>query len=691
MAEKTPNLNLTLPSQSDQANVEVLNENFRKLDEHAMVHPDMAVNDPNDLRYIENRLAYKEEGTIVFFPTMTVSNVGNGDVVYVAEHLRYPLEGGKTYTVSVNGETHEIIAQTAGSTVVLDGPGNYVFFSDGENTRIRLPANTTATYGITGEGEVVKPLGSEYLTFSGRPEIEELTDGDMMPVARKDGTVALIPSGKTGGGGMPEGTAPNQMMVTDEGGVAKWEERTHYPYHTRVLILPELDYSTLDYVDNSLSWDITPYMQGQIVVGETYYLTFGDEVLECRAYAGEFGDVFLAENNDFISSRVGIIYRDGQYLLSVNDGGANPKTIKIEGLGIAYKKLDKEYLPDDIGGADWNAKEGEPGYVANRTHWIDFVDVALYADATVAVIPDEGMGFLDTPPTQFPTGGGTFNVVWNGTTYTSKGFEMQVFDALNGVFIGNAGAMGEGEDTGEPFAIIVLKEADAQAAGGMYGIVIPLDGSEAPTFSISGKGESVHPIDEKFLSTTNSFIKNGKTIGSLRGLHAREESEDYTLGTDAVALGINTAASGDGAFACGAAAEAKGYCAVAIGDNIAATGNYSAVFGSSNTASETSAFAQGNGCVARGIMSHAEGSGTIAAGYAQHVQGKHNIGYSDYAHIVGNGEDDSHRSNAHTLDWDGNAWYAGTVEGTAMILKSPNGTRYKVTVNDSGNLTATAL
>ncbi len=32
-----------------------------------------------------------------------------------------------------------------------------------------------------------------------------------------------------------------------------------------------------------------------------------------------------------------------------------------------------------------------------------------------------------------------------------------------------------------------------------------------------------------------------------------------------------------------------------------------------------------------------------------------------YVHIVGNGTDDENRSNAHTLDWDGNAWYAGNV------------------------------
>ena len=33
----------------------------------------------------------------------------------------------------------------------------------------------------------------------------------------------------------------------------------------------------------------------------------------------------------------------------------------------------------------------------------------------------------------------------------------------------------------------------------------------------------------------------------------------------------------------------------------------------------------------------------------------------EYLHVVGNGSSDDTRSNAHTLDWDGNAWFAGDV------------------------------
>ena len=88
--------------------------------------------------------------------------------------------------------------------------------------------------------------------------------------------------------------------------------------------------------------------------------------------------------------------------------------------------------------------------------------------------------------------------------------------------------------------------------------------------------------------------------------------------------------------------------------------------------------------------------GTTASSYRQHVQGKYNIEDSNsiYAHIVGNGTSDSDRSNAHTLDWSGNAWYAGTVEGIAMIVKSStkgSTKRFKITVDDSGTISATEI
>lgn len=75
---------------------------------------------------------------------------------------------------------------------------------------------------------------------------------------------------------------------------------------------------------------------------------------------------------------------------------------------------------------------------------------------------------------------------------------------------------------------------------------------------------------------------------------------------------------------------------------------------------------EGYSTIASGENSHAEGYYTKASGQQQHVQGKYNIVDTSYAHIVGNGSSETSRSNAHTLDWNGNAWYAGklTQEGT---------------------------
>lgn len=71
-----------------------------------------------------------------------------------------------------------------------------------------------------------------------------------------------------------------------------------------------------------------------------------------------------------------------------------------------------------------------------------------------------------------------------------------------------------------------------------------------------------------------------------------------------------------------------------------------------------------------GSGSSAIGYNVEASGECQHVQGRFNIRDNDnkYAHIVGNGIGIDNRSNAHTLDWQGNAWYLGKLsqEGTPI-------------------------
>lgn len=74
-------------------------------------------------------------------------------------------------------------------------------------------------------------------------------------------------------------------------------------------------------------------------------------------------------------------------------------------------------------------------------------------------------------------------------------------------------------------------------------------------------------------------------------------------------------------------------------------------------------FVAGNLCIAPGFCAAAIGYFLVAASAFQNVQGKCNRidRETKYAHIVGNGENYDKRSNAHTLDWEGNAWFAGDV------------------------------
>ena len=141
-------------------------------------------------------------------------------------------------------------------------------------------------------------------------------------------------------------------------------------------------------------------------------------------------------------------------------------------------------------------------------------------------------------------------------------------------------------------------------------------------------------------------LLDGNAIGSARTIGAND-SEGQPLGEYAWAEGKGTIASGKRSHAEGGSTKSSGSASHAEGVSTTASGDYSHAEGISTTAS--------------GDYSHAEGIGTIAQGASQHVQGKNNIADTTSAHIVGNGGSYSNKSNAHTLDWSGNAWFAGDV------------------------------
>ena len=133
-------------------------------------------------------------------------------------------------------------------------------------------------------------------------------------------------------------------------------------------------------------------------------------------------------------------------------------------------------------------------------------------------------------------------------------------------------------------------------------------------------------------------------------------------GSNSHGEGSSCVASGICAHAEGMSTEAGDLAAHAEGMNTEAHGQSSHAEGNKSRASGQASHAEGQTCTASGNCSHAEGRMTVAACTDQHVQGRFNIEDTEdrYAHIVGNGRTGL-PSNAHTLDWNGNAWFAGEV------------------------------
>lgn len=182
------------------------------------------------------------------------------------------------------------------------------------------------------------------------------------------------------------------------------------------------------------------------------------------------------------------------------------------------------------------------------------------------------------------------------------------------------------------------------------------------------------------------------TVESLSALH-KSNKETYMTKENPTGNGsfsmnrMSNTTIGDDSHAEGHWATASAQAAHAEGWETVASGIYSHAEGYLATSSEQASHAEGGNTNASGLFSHAEGSSTTASGYAshsegwgtiascesQHVQGRYNIKDTSrkYAHIVGNGSNSGGtitRSNAHTVDWDGNAWFAGNVSMDGNIV-----------------------
>ena len=176
--------------------------------------------------------------------------------------------------------------------------------------------------------------------------------------------------------------------------------------------------------------------------------------------------------------------------------------------------------------------------------------------------------------------------------------------------------------------------------------------------------------DEEVVAQKGAEIFNNYLYNIATGYYSHAEGDSTKAsGWCSHAEGMKTKATTTNDDVSTTTIKAKGYYTHAEGYGTVAYGAVSHAEGNGTKASGTNSHSEGKSTVASGNCSHSEGYCTVASGENQHVQGKFNIDDIDadgnplntYAHIVGNGVDSNRRSNAHTLDWDGNAWFAGDI------------------------------
>lgn len=134
--------------------------------------------------------------------------------------------------------------------------------------------------------------------------------------------------------------------------------------------------------------------------------------------------------------------------------------------------------------ADWNAAEGEPGHVLNRTHYKGMVELV---NGTGVWNDDMGGMIIETDAEL--VAGKTYAITYNGVEYTCT-----AFDTDDGPAIGNGAEFGL-EDTGEPFIMLIVV--------GML-LVFDLNGATEATVRIVG--ETVVTLPREYLPSMSCVI-----------------------------------------------------------------------------------------------------------------------------------------------------------------------------------------
>lgn len=279
--------------------------------------------------------------------------------------------------------------------------------------------------------------------------------------------------------------------------------------------------------------------------------------------------------------------------------------------------------------ADWEAAEGEPGYILNK----------------VPLVKGNGVGSVQG---SFSKADGDYSSAIGYATIAS-GF----------------GAHSEGSYSNS--RIYLTGEANAVT----YTVAREIASRNIKEYL----SHAVGYISYNNVSGTITAVSDDMTRITLNRTLSQTALNDVQ-----VIFGMPSFAKGEAAHAegvsmsVGLASHSEGYLTKTL--NL-----YSHAEGRTSTASGIVSHAEGYSTEASGSFSHSEGYSTIANHKSQHVFGEANVedpsteaatARGTYVEIVGNGASATARSNARTLDWLGNQWLAGNLKVGGTSYDDPN-------------------
>lgn len=216
--------------------------------------------------------------------------------------------------------------------------------------------------------------------------------------------------------------------------------------------------------------------------------------------------------------------------------------------------------------------------------------------------------------------------------------------------------------------------------------------AHAEGYGTTAEGDYSH-AEGTFTTASGDWSHSEGSNTKAKGTGTHTEGDATTAsGGYSHAEGGETTATGNYCHAEGKSTTAGGYSAHAEGTFTKATGQYSHTEGVSTVASYLACHAEGAETTASGAYSHAEGYNTIANGMYQHVGGVYNVADKTSAFIIGNGEYEDPetftRSNAFTVDWDGNLHAGGDIYAHCES-DSSGGISLSSITSGTGSFTAT--